>query len=117
MNTADKLALPEDAAVDYAAHYIGILEAVVAVLAIKQGMNPETMMGNVIETITEQAGMETSVTESIIRQRWSGRDIRAGQLAAATFPSDLSKPPPEHEPPPPLDIAKSYASYKERRKG
>lgn len=98
------------------AHYVGILEAVVAVLAIKHGLNPETMMGRAIEDITEQAGMETLDTERIIRERWSGRDLPAGKLAAQMLPESFS---PVHsaqlqEPPTASPIAERLASYKER---
>lgn len=75
---------------DDMAHYVGILEAVVAVLAIKQGLNPETMMGKAIEDITEVTGMETLDTERIIRARWQGRDIAAGRLAASIMPDSLN---------------------------
>jgi len=74
-------------------HYVGILEAVVAVLAIKAGLNPETMMGNAIESITEQANMETMDTERIIRERWTGRSIKAGSLVAQRLPESLEPNP------------------------
>lgn len=64
-----------------AIHYVGILEAVVAVLAIKSGLDPNTMMARAIEDITEQTGMETADTERIIRERWNGRQLQAGHLA------------------------------------
>ena len=57
------------------AEYIGILEAVVAVLAVKLGMHPEIMMANAIKEIANQIGMETKTTDRLIDSRWSGRNI------------------------------------------
>ena len=102
------------------AHYLGILEGVVAVLAIKQGMNPETMMGKAIEEITEAAGMETLDTERIIRERWKGRDIATGKLAAQTLSETLapaqgvsmSEDQPTAATVP--TMAERYAAYKQR---
>ena len=73
------------------AHYVGILEAVVAVLAIKHGINPKTLVAKAIEDITEQAGMETVETERIIRQRWSGRDLSVAVLASRLVPPQTSE--------------------------
>ena len=63
-------------------HYIGVLEAVVAVLAVKSGLNPETLMGNAIRDLTHQANMDTAATDQLIASRWTGRDLKAGTLAA-----------------------------------
>jgi hypothetical protein len=57
------------------AQYIGILEAVVAVLAVKLGMHPEVTMANAIREISAQAGLETIDTDALIQSRWSGRNI------------------------------------------
>lgn len=74
--------------------YIHVLEAVVAVLALKCGLNPNTMMGRAIEDVTEKAGMETSVTERLIRERWNGRDTSAAALASILLPGELGTPAP-----------------------
>lgn len=65
--------------------YIGILEAVVAVLAIRCGVDPKTMMAKAIEDITEAAGMETVETERVIRSRWQGRNLQASALVAKSL--------------------------------
>lgn len=57
------------------AEYIGILETVVAVLAVKLGMHPEVMMGNAIREISAQAGLETLDSDALIQSRWSGRNV------------------------------------------
>ena len=102
---------------DDALHYVGILEAVVAVLAIKCGLDPETMMANAIEDITEQSGMETVDTERIIRSRWDGRHLSAATLAAQALPVTLGpKPLPELEKPPPAASApERFQEYKQRK--
>lgn len=57
------------------AEYIGILETVVAVLAVKLGMHPEVTMGNAIREISAQAGLETIDSDALIQSRWSGRNV------------------------------------------
>lgn len=108
--------MTDPAAVDDAAHYIGILEAVVALLAIKCGQNPEALMGNVIESITEQAGMETRDTERIIRTRWTGRALPAKALVTQMLP-DFEKPVVTlEETPEPVDWQARYRERRERQK-
>ena len=107
-------------------HYLGILEAVVSVLCIKAGLDPETLVGRAIEDITEQMGMETMQTERIIRERWTGRDLTAGKLVAQALPSTITPGnvasqgiPPAAEPPitpPPGDsMVDRLRRYKEAR--
>lgn len=74
------------------AQYLLVLEAVVAVLAVKCGLNPNTMMGKAIEDITEQAGLETLDTERIIRERWTNRPLTAANLASQVLPDTLTPP-------------------------
>ena len=69
--------------------YVLVLEAVVAVLALKCGLNPNTMMGKAIEDITEQAGLETLDTERLIRERWTNRPVSAAALASDLLPGTL----------------------------
>jgi hypothetical protein len=106
-------------------HYLGILEAVVAVLAIKSGLNPETLMGKAIEDITEQAGMETLSTERIIRERWKGRILTAGKLVAQALPETFEPAnamapkafdPPVADIPEPGSMVERFRRYQERQK-
>lgn len=70
--------------------YTSILEAVVAVLAVKCGADPNALLGRVIEDITEQSSMETSATERIIRERWSNRPLTPAAMVAKTLPVSLT---------------------------
>lgn len=99
-------------------HYLGILEAVVAVLAIKSGLPPEAMMARAIEDITEQSGMETRDTERIIRERWQGRDLQAGRLVAQALPDSLAPKPvvAEQDIPEPVSMTQRFREYNQRRK-
>ena len=99
-------------------HYVGILEAVVALLCIKSGMDPEALVGRTIEDITEQSGLETRETERIIRDRWSGRDVPAKTLVSHVLPSfekpsetTVLEPTPE-----PVDWAARARDRAQRRK-
>lgn len=120
---------PVDANANDLVHYLGILEAVVAVLAIKSGLNPETLVGKAIEDITEQTGMETLDTERIIRERWQGRNLTAGKLVAQALPAtledtplptvatDLASAAVVGEPPPQAEsMTARFRSYQERLK-
>lgn len=122
---ADDVEIPDMGDADLV-HYLGLLEAIVAVLCIRLGANPETLVGRAIEDITEQTGMETMQTERIIRERWTGRDLTAGKLAAQALPATLTPETvrsqgitPATEPPaapPPADsMVERLRRYKERR--
>lgn len=69
------------------AEYIGILEAVVAVLAVKLGMHPEVTMANAIKDIARQANMETIDTDRLIESRWTGRNVRQIVHVANAIPT------------------------------
>lgn len=117
--------LPESLDDNEILHYIGLLEALVAVLAIKAGMNPETAMSLALQQLAKTTGMDTMATDAIIQERWQGRDLRAGALVANTFPepeqedvaTTLVAPPAIAEPPPdPGTMAERLARYRERQR-
>lgn len=100
-----------------ALHYVGILEAVVATLAIRCGIDPKAMIARTIEDITETAGMETAETERVIRERWDGRDMQASALVAKSLSTstDIRSTLRSTEPPERPDMAARLSSYQERR--
>lgn len=102
------------------AAYINILEAIVAVVAIKAGLNPNTMMANALRDITESAGMGTVDSERIIQQRWTGRNLQASALAARLLemPTDDSSEEQATEATEPVetpDMRSRLQAYKQRQ--
>lgn len=108
---------------DGTAHYIGILEAVVAVLCIKSGINPTTLMPKAIEQVTKDAGMETDVSDALIESRWVNRHITPAILASQMLPDMAAKAAPRaavtaeqiqaaSEPLPALPMSERLAEYR-----
>lgn len=79
---------------DGTTHYIGILEAVVAVLCIKSGIDPTLLMPKAIEQVTKDAGMETEVSDALIESRWTNRHITPAVLASQMLPDMAAKAAP-----------------------
>ena len=77
---------------DDTAAYISMLEGIVAVLAIKCGMNPEVLMNNALRDIVETANMQTMDTDRLINARWKGRNITSGIQAARMAPISGARP-------------------------
>lgn len=96
--------------------YIAVLEAVVSVLAVKVGLNPEVMVSNAIQDVIIQTGMESAGTLELVQRRWSGRNVRASVLAAQTFvPAPIEEPQSVPESIEQPDMSSKLQAFKQRK--
>lgn len=115
--------LPQDPIYSDTAHYIGLLEAIISVLAVKCGMHPERMMGNALMDITKQLGMETMSTDRLIQARWRGRnvtqavDVASNALTLHDLQGNPSLEIESSAPPKPKTMTEHFADYQMRKSG
>lgn len=111
--------MTEESASDLVA-YTRALEAIIAVVSIKAGLNPNTLMANVLRDIANAAGMETLDTQRIIQERWVTRNLQSVVATAQLIdfaqigPSENS-PLEQTETADLPDVKSKLQEYKKRR--
>lgn len=102
------------------AGYVHFLEAIVAAVAIKAGLNPNTMMRSALQEIAASGGMSSEATQRIIEQRWTTRDLSAATVASRlveipTTSDQVNGPLVAPQTAEPVDARSRFQAYKERK--